>query len=55
MGRFHQRLRKHLENKEFAAGYREMSAELELIQAIEEAREKLQISNEELATRMNKR
>jgi transcriptional regulator with XRE-family HTH domain len=55
MGRFHQRLRKHLENEEFAAEYREMSAKLELIQAIEAAREKLQISKEELATRMNKR
>ena len=55
MSRFHQRLRKHLENEEFAAGYREMSAELELIQAIEAARKKLHISKEELATRMNKR
>jgi hypothetical protein len=28
MSRFHQRLRKRMENPEFAAGYREMSAEL---------------------------
>ena len=55
MSRFHQRLRKHLENEEFAAGYRAMSGELELIQAIEAAREKLHVSKEELAMRMNKR
>src|SRR2546425_116857 len=55
MSRFHQRLRKSLENEEFAAGYREMSAELELIQAIEAAPEKLHVSKEELATRRNKR
>src|SRR5438067_12648136 len=55
MSRFHQRLRKHLDNEEFAAGYREMSAELELIQAIEATREKLHVSKEELAARMNKR
>lgn len=54
MSRFRQRLHKHLENEDFAAGYREMSAELEFIQAIEEAREKLQISKEELATRMGR-
>lgn len=40
MNRFEQRLRKKLQNPEFAAGYQEMSAELELMEAIDEARRK---------------
>ena len=35
MNRFEQRLQKRLQNEEFAAGYREMAAELELMHAIE--------------------
>ena len=52
MNRFEQRLRQRLQNPEFAAGYREMGAEIELLQAIEAVREQLQISKEELATRL---
>lgn len=54
MSRFHQRLHKRLENPEFAAGYREMSAELALLRSLDEAREHLRISKEELAARMGK-
>ncbi len=54
MSRFDQRLRKRMENPEFAAGYREMSAELALVRALDQAREQLQISKEELAARMGK-
>ena len=54
MSRFDQRLHKRMENTEFAAGYREMSAELALVRALDQAREQLQISKEELAERMGK-
>jgi transcriptional regulator with XRE-family HTH domain len=54
MSRFHQRLRKDLEDPEFAAGYREMDAELSLLQAIEEACRELHITQEELAARMGR-
>jgi transcriptional regulator with XRE-family HTH domain len=55
MGRFEQRLRARLKNPEFASGYREMTAEIDLIRALDEAREQLHISKEELATRTGKR
>lgn len=55
MSRFHQRLRKRMENPEFADGYREMAAELELVRRLDEARERLNISKKELAERMGKR
>jgi hypothetical protein len=51
LNRFDQRLRKRMEHPEFAAGYREMSAELALVRALDQAREQLQISKEELAER----
>jgi transcriptional regulator with XRE-family HTH domain len=52
MGRFEQRLTKRLQDPEFAAGYREMDGELALLQAIDAARERLNVSKEELAQRM---
>ena len=55
MSRFEQRLRKRLRNEEFAEGYREMTAELALLQALDDAREQLQVSKEELASRMGRR
>lgn len=53
--RFEQRVRAHMANVEFAAGYREMEAELDLLQAIEDARTRLDVSKEELARRMGRR
>jgi transcriptional regulator with XRE-family HTH domain len=55
MNRFEQRLKKHLQNPEFADGYREMDAELALLAALEQVRESLHISKEELATRMGRK
>jgi transcriptional regulator with XRE-family HTH domain len=55
MNRFEQRLRKKLQNPEFAAGYQEMSAELELMEAIDEARRKQHMSQETLASLMGKK
>jgi transcriptional regulator with XRE-family HTH domain len=52
MSRFHQRLRQHLQDPEFAEAFEEMGAEIALIQALEEAREALQITERELAERM---
>lgn len=52
MSRFHQRLRKRMQDPEFAAAYWEMDAELKFIQAIEEVRKQLQLSQAELAQRM---
>lgn len=55
MSRFEQRLRTRLQNEEFAAGYREMTAELNLLRALDEARAQLQVSKEDLAARMGRR
>ncbi len=55
MNRFEQRLKKRLQNAEFAAGYREMDVELELMAALEQVRESLHLSKEELATRMGRK
>ena len=55
MNRFEQRLKKHLQNAEFAAGYREIDAELELMAALEQVRESLHLSKEELAARMGRK
>src|SRR5947207_15927276 len=55
VSRFEQRLRARLENEEFAAGYREMAAELDLVRALDEAREQLHVSKEELAARTGRR
>lgn len=52
MTRFEQRLRQRLQDKEFAEGYREMSAELDLMHAIEEFRKHQHTSQEVLAGRM---
>lgn len=54
MSRFHQRLQKRLQNPKFAAGYLEASAELALVRALEDIRERQGISKEELANRMGK-
>ena len=55
MNRFEQRLKQHLHSPEFAAGYREMDAELELMAALEHIRESLHLSKEELAARMGRK
>src|ERR1700693_6210444 len=55
MNRFEQRLQKRLQNEEFATGYREMDAELELMHAIDMVRKYQNMSQEELATRMGKK
>lgn len=54
MNRFEQRLQQRLKNPEVAAGYREMEAEMSLLQAIEHAREEMHVTKEELAARMGK-
>ncbi len=54
MNRFEQRLQTRMKNAEFAAGYRDMEAELDLLQAIDDARAQLQVSKEELARRMGR-
>lgn len=53
--RFEQRKRRALQNPEIAAGYREMAAELELMQAIDAVRKEQNLSQEELASRMGKK
>ncbi len=53
MTRFEQRLRKRLQDTEFAEGYREMSAELDLMHAIEAFRQHQHTSQEVLAERMD--
>ena len=55
MNRFEQRLQKRLQNEEFATGYREMDAELELMHAIDMVRKYQNMSQEELTTRMGKK
>src|SRR5215471_9889476 len=55
MNRYEQRKRKLLQNNEVAAGYQEMAAELELIQAIDDVRKQLHMSQEQLATRMGRK
>jgi transcriptional regulator with XRE-family HTH domain len=55
MNRFEQRLQKRLQNKEIAAGYQEMAAELELMRAIDAARKNQHKSQEQLATLMGKK
>src|SRR5215467_10292520 len=52
MSRFHQRLRKDLQDPEFAAAFYEMSVEITLLQALEEARKALGVTEQELAERM---
>ncbi len=55
MNRYEQRRQKLLQNPEVAAGYREMAAELELMQAIDAVRKQLHMSQEQLAKRMGKK
>jgi transcriptional regulator with XRE-family HTH domain len=55
MNRFEQRLKKHMNNAAFAAGYREMDAEIELMAALEQVRATLHLSKEELAARMGRK
>ncbi len=54
MNRFEQRVRKRLQHPEIAAGFREQAAERELLQSLEEVREHLHISKEDLATRVGR-
>ena len=55
MTRYEQRRQKLLLNKEVAAGYQEMAAELELMHAIDDIRKQLDMSQEQLAKRMGKK
>jgi transcriptional regulator with XRE-family HTH domain len=55
MNRYEQRRQKLLQNKEVAAGYQEMAAELELMHAIDDIRKQLGMSQEQLAKRMGKK
>jgi len=54
MSRFHQRLRQRMQDPEFAAGYQEMDAEIQLIQAFDALRKQAHLSTEELALRMGR-
>lgn len=55
MNRFEQRLQRRLENEEFAAGYLEMDAELELMHAVDMMRKQQHISQEKLAGLMGRK
>src|SRR5437762_11319318 len=55
MNRYEQRKQKRLTNPEIAEGYREMVAEFQLIQAIEEIRVARHISKEALAQQMGRK
>jgi len=55
MHRFEQRLQRRLQNEEFAEGYREMDAELELMHAIDMMRKHQYMSQEKLATLMGRK
>lgn len=55
MNRYEQRRLKRLQNPEIAAGYREMEAEFQFIEAIEHIRKHQHISQETLAERMGKK
>ena len=55
MNRFEQRRQKRLQNKEIAAGYQEMDAELNNMHAIDEVRKRQHITQEMLAARMGKK
>ena len=52
MSRFHQRLDEDLSDPEFAEAFYDMSAEIALLQILEEARKALNVSEKELAERM---
>lgn len=55
MGRFKQRLAQRMAGPEFAKGYDEIDAELSLIAALDKAREKLHITQQELSQRMQRK
>jgi transcriptional regulator with XRE-family HTH domain len=55
MNRFEQRLQKRMRDPEFAEGYRQMEAELQLLDAIEKIRAAQHISKESLANQMGKK
>ena len=55
MGRYEQRLKKFLQDEEFAAGYREMAVELELMRALEAVRKRRHLSQKQLAALMGKK
>ena len=55
MHRFEQRLQRRLQNEEFAVGYREMDAELELMRALDSIRKQQHMSQETLAAIMGKK
>lgn len=52
MSRFHQRLRKDLQDPEFAEAFYDMSVDIALLQVLEQARKALNVSEKELAERM---
>lgn len=52
MSRFHQRLQEDLRDPEFAEAFYDMSAEIALLQVLEQARKALNVSEKELAERM---
>ena len=55
MNKYEQRKQKRLMNPEIAEGYREMAAEFQLIQAIEEIRVARHVSKEALAKQMGRK
>lgn len=52
MSRFHQRLRQDLRDPEVAADFYQATAEMVLMQALEEARQVFELTDRELAERM---
>ena len=55
MSRYEQRRLQHLQNPEFAAGYRAMDAEMQLVLALEATYKDKHMSREILAKRMGKK
>ncbi len=54
MSRFHQRKRAKLENPEIAAAYKEARAEIALQHALDQVRQRRQITKDQLAERMGR-
>src|ERR1700694_2027440 len=55
MDRYEQRRRKLLQNPEVMAGYREMSAEMDLMRLLDEVRKQQNLTQEELAERIGRK
>jgi len=55
MNRYEQRRQKRLQNPAIAAGYREMSAEIQLMHALDEIRKRTNMTKEDLAVQMGTR